>query len=143
MTIGKLHNRRTPGIAVTLGVAGALALLSLTGCQAQQASAPPPGAITADRALGDIMVRFRPPAVTESLEAGRLLAQIEGPVRFVVKRPMSGGTWLVTAITPSADITLDQAVDTLRAAPRVEIADPDRILKPNRRMPTGRDASPD
>ncbi len=140
MTIGKLpQTRRARCVAAAFG----LALLSLTGCQAQPPASPPPGAITTDRPLGDIMVRFSPPAVTESMEAGRLLAQIEGPVRFVVKRPMSGGMWLVTAIAPSADTTLDQAVATLRAAPRVEIADPDRVLKPNRRMPEGRDQPQD
>ncbi|MNY20495.1 hypothetical protein D3C86_1539760 [compost metagenome] len=74
-----------------------------------------------------------------SEDAGKLLAGIEGPVRYVVKRPMSGGVWLVTAITAVPDITLDQAVATLQAAPRVESATSDRTLKPHRTMPTSRD----
>jgi len=138
-------SRRRPTLrsVVAISAAAGLALLALTGCQAQAgASAPPTGSISADRALGDIMVRFTPPAVNMSEDAGRLLAGIEGPIRFVVKRPMSGGVWLVTAITPSADATLDQAVATLRAAPRIETAEPDRVIKPNRTIPTTRDMPP-
>jgi hypothetical protein len=80
--------------------------------------------------------------VTVSEDAGKLLADVQGPVRYVVKRPMSGGVWLVTAITAQADVTLDQAVATLQAAPRVESATPDRMLKPHRAMPVGRDMPP-
>jgi len=132
-----------PLLAGALGLALALALGGLTGCQAQsQPAPPPPGGISADRAVGDIMVRFRAPAVNDSIEAGRLLADIPGPMRFVVKRPMSGGVWLVTAITDKPDATLDQAVGILREAPRIEVAEPDRLLKPNRSMPTSRDMPP-
>ncbi|WP_367394968.1 hypothetical protein [Cupriavidus sp. Agwp_2] len=125
---------------LALATAATAALLALSGCQAHSgASAPPPGSITDDRALGDIMVRFKPPAVDMSEDAGKLLAEIKGPIRYVVKRPMSGGVWLVTAISSSADATIDQAVDTLRATPRIETADPDRLIQPNRTMPTSRD----
>ncbi|MDK3026557.1 hypothetical protein QO239_28515 [Cupriavidus taiwanensis] len=125
---------------LAVATAASAALLALSACQAQpKASAPPPGSITDDRALGDIMVRFKPPAVDMSEDAGKLLAEIKGPIRYVVKRPMSGGVWLVTAISPSADATLDQAVDTLRATPRIDTAEPDRLLKPSRNIPTSRD----
>lgn len=127
----------------SVAVAAALALTALTaisGCASESKSfAPPRGSITDDRAIGDILVQFTPPDVTTSEDAGKLLAAVEGPVRYVVKRPMSGGTWLVTAITAKADVTLDQAVATLQAAPRVASATPDRMLKPHRAMPVGRD----
>jgi len=136
-------NRQLQRVAVSAAAcAAAFSLLALTGCQSQgqrAASAPPVGSLSADRSLGDIMIRFNQPEVTASMDAGKQLAQIEGPIRFVVKRPMSGGVWLVTAISPSPDATLDQAVATLRAAPRIASADPDRVLKPNRTMPAGRD----
>ena len=67
---------------------------------------------------------------------------VPGPARYVVKRPMSAGVWLVTAITNTPDVTLDQALATLRAAPRVASATPDRMLKPHRGMPPGRDMLP-
>jgi len=129
-------------LRLTVAAAAVLSLFALPGCQSQSqpaASAPPVGSLTADRSLGDIMIRFNQPEVTASVDAGKQLAQIGGPIRFEVKRPMSGGVWLVTAISPSPDATLDQAVTTLRAAPRIASADPDRVLKPNRTMPAGRD----
>ncbi|QYY32599.1 hypothetical protein K2O51_17665 [Cupriavidus pinatubonensis] len=124
--------------ALAAAAAATLALLALSGCQAQP-SQPPRGAITADRVVGDIMVRFTAPDVIVSEEAGKLLDTIEGPIRFVVKRPLSGGVWLVTAISASPDATMDQALATLRAAPRVGTAEPDRVLKPNHTMPVSRD----
>lgn len=134
------HRHRPLRAVLALATAATAALLGLSGCQAHSgASAPPPGSITDDRALGDIMVRFRPPAVDMSEDAGKLLVEIKGPIRYVVKRPMSGGVWLVTAISNTAGATLDQAVDTLRATPRIETAEPDRLIKPNRTMPTSRD----
>ena len=127
----------------TASAIAALALTALTavsGCASESTSfAPPRGSITDDRAIGDILVKFAPPEVTASEEAGKLLAEIKGPVRYMVKRPMSGGVWLVTAVTASADVTLDQAVATLQAAPRVESATPDRLLRPHRTMPGSRD----
>ncbi|RZT42610.1 hypothetical protein [Cupriavidus agavae] len=141
MTHGKLPStfRQLPrSVAVT--AFAALALTALSGCASESKSfAPPRGSLTDDRALGDILVKFTPPDVVVSEDAGKLLATVPGPVRYVVKRPMSGGVWLVTAITTSADVTLDQAVATLQAAPRVESATPDRMLKPHRSRPTGRD----
>jgi len=135
--------RRPLRTALATGTAAALALLALSACQAQpKASEPPKGSITADRALGDIMIRFTPPEVNLSVDAGHLLAGIEGPIRFVVKRPMSGGVWLVTAISASPGATLDQALATLRAAPRIQTAEPDRVLRPNRTYPTSRDMPP-
>jgi hypothetical protein len=137
MTHGKL-----PSIPRRIVVAtfAALAVTAVSGCASESKSfAPPPGSITDDRAIGDILIKFTPPDVVASEDAGKLLAGIEGPVRYVVKRPMSGGVWLVTAITKSPDVTLDQAVATLKAAPRVESATPDRMLKPHRTMPTSRD----
>ncbi|CAG2129900.1 hypothetical protein [Cupriavidus numazuensis] len=126
--------------ALAAATAATVALLALPGCQAQpKASQPPRGAITADRVVGDIMVRFTAPDVIISEEAGKLLDTIEGPIRFVVKRPLSGGIWLVTAISASPDTTMDQALATLRAAPRVGTAEPDRVLKPNHTMPVSRD----
>lgn len=125
---------------LALATAASAALLALSACQAQSgASAPPPGSITDDRALGDIMIRFKPPAVDMSEDAGKLLAEIKGPIRYVVKRPMSGGVWLVTAISATPGTTLDQAVDTLRSTPRIDTAEPDRMIQPNRTMPTSRD----
>ncbi len=122
-------------VALTLG-----ALTSISGCASESKSfAPPRGSITDDRAIGDILVKFTPPDVVVSEDAGKLLAAIEGPVRYVVKRPLSGGVWLVTAITASADVTLDQAVATLQASPRVASATPDRVLKPHRAIPVSRD----
>ncbi|CAG9176839.1 hypothetical protein [Cupriavidus pampae] len=116
---------------------------AMSGCASEARSyTPPPGSITDDRAIGDIMVRFTPPAVIVSEDAGKLLAGIAGPYRYVVKRPMSGGVWLVTAISKSADATLEQAATTLRAAPRIETAEPDRMLKPHRTMPNTRDMPP-
>lgn len=138
MTHGKLssiHRRLAVATfaALTLGAA-------VSGCASESKSfAPPRGSITDDRAIGDILVQFTPPEVVASEDAGKLLAAVAGPVRYVVKRPMSGGVWLVTAITASADVTLDQAVATLQAAPRVASATPDRMLKPHRAMPVGRD----
>lgn len=111
----------------------------LAACSGPKPAAPPEGSITDDRALGDIMVRFTPPPVETSLQAGQVLGEIKGPVRFVVKRPMSGGVWLVTAISPEPDATLDQALETLRAVPRVQTAEPDRLLRPHRARPEGRD----
>jgi len=137
MTHGKL-----PSIPRRIVVAtfAALAVTAVSGCaSASKSFAPPPGSITDDRAIGDILVKFTPPDVVASEDAGKLLAGIEGPVRYVVKRPMSGGVWLVTAVTKSSDVTLDQAVATLKASPRVESATPDRMLKPHRTMPIGRD----
>jgi hypothetical protein len=144
MSIGKPpHSRSLARPLLITAACGLLALLSLSACQAPQHSyAPPANSISADRAVGDIMVRFSAPPVSGSEEADRLLEAITGPIRFVVKRPMSGGIWLVTAISPSADVTIDQAVATLRAAPRIELAEPDRVLKPNRTMPIGRDMPP-
>ncbi|SDD24304.1 hypothetical protein SAMN05216345_107111 [Cupriavidus sp. YR651] len=144
MTTGQLpsSHRRTPrGPRTALAIALALtALTAMSGCASESKSfAPPRGSITNDRAIGDILVKFTPPDVNVSEDAGKLLAGIEGPVRYVVKRPMSGGVWLVTAITASADVTLNQAVETLRAAPRVESATPDRTLKPHHGMPPSRD----
>lgn len=128
---------------VPVFAAGAVAIaafLALTGCQAQpKSSQPPRGAISADRVVGDIMVRFTAPDVNVSAEAGKLLDTIEGPIRYVVKRPLSGGVWLVTAISASPDATMDQALATLRAAPRIGTAEPDRMLKPNHTMPVSRD----
>ncbi|MGO4328303.1 hypothetical protein AB4Z48_24540 [Cupriavidus sp. 2TAF22] len=146
MSLGKQPHSRKPARPLRLTAAcGALALLALatlSACQAQRPSAPPANSISADRAVGDIMVRFTAPPVIASEDAGRLLESIAGPIRFVVKRPMSGGVWLVTAISASADATLDQAVATLRTAPRIETAEPDRVLKPNRTQPIGRDMQP-
>ncbi|MFJ5382359.1 hypothetical protein ACIPID_11850 [Cupriavidus sp. CER94] len=156
MTHGKLPStRRTkvgPVVVPTAGrfarhlgasVLAALSLTALTavsGCASESKSfAPPRGSITDDRAIGDILVKFAPPEVTASEDAGKLLAEVQGPVRYVVKRPMSGGVWLVTAITASADVTLDQAVATLQAAPRVASATPDRMLRPHRGKPVSRD----
>jgi len=142
MTAGQLpqHPRRKAA-AMTMAMAlSVLALTAVSGCASESKSfAPPRGSITDDRAIGDILVKFTPPEVTVSEDAGQLLAKIEGPVRYVVKRPMSGGVWLVTAITAAPDVTLDQAVATLQAAPRVESATPDRMLKPHHAMPTSRD----
>ncbi|WP_441629972.1 hypothetical protein [Cupriavidus sp. 2MCAB6] len=143
MSTGKLPHSRSMARPLRITAAcGLLALLALTACQAQQRPYAPAGSISADRAVGDIMVRFSAPPVTGSEEAGRLLESISGPIRFVVKRPMSGGVWLVTAISQSGDATMEQAVATLRAAPRIELAEPDRVLKPNRTMPMGRDMPP-
>lgn len=122
-----------------LTLAVALCGLALAAACSSKPATPPPGAITDDRAVGDILVRFTPPAVDTSLQAGELLAQAKGPIRFVVKRPMSGGTWLVTAISPSPEATIEQAVTTLRALPRIEAAEADRRLTPSRPKPTGRD----
>jgi hypothetical protein len=133
MTAGQSpqHPRRKV-LAMALAAAASLASLgAVSGCASESKSfAPPRGSITDDRAIGDILVKFTPPEV---------MATIEGPVRYVVKRPMSGGVWLVTAITAAPDITLEQAVTTLQAAPRVESATSDRTLKPHRTMPTSRD----
>ncbi|WP_183035657.1 hypothetical protein [Cupriavidus sp. UME77] len=141
MSLGKQPHSRSLARPLRITAAcGLLALLALTACQAQQRpSAPPLNSISADRAVGDIMVRFSAPPVTVSEDADRLLASIAGPIRFVVKRPMSGGVWLVTAISASADATIDQALATLRSSPRIELAEPDRVLKPNRTQPVGRD----
>lgn len=132
---------RRKALKIALIAATALgAAIAASGCASESKSfAPPRGSITDDRAIGDILVKFTAPEVTASEDAGQLLAKIEGPVRYVVKRPMSGGVWLVTAITANADITLEQAVATLAAAPRVESATPDRMLKPHRTIPTSRD----
>lgn len=117
-----------------------VALPALSGCKtAPDTNAPPLGSISADRVLGDILVRFNDPPVTASEDAGKLLGRIDGPIRFLVKRPMSGGVWLVTAISTAEDATLDQAVQTLRGTPRVAAADADRLLKPHRTMPVSRD----
>ncbi|WP_231906977.1 hypothetical protein [Cupriavidus sp. D384] len=126
--------------ASALVALGLTALTALSGCASESKSfAPPRGSITDDRAIGDILVKFTPPEVTMSEDAGKLLADVQGPVRYIVKRPMSGGAWLVTAITASADVTLAQAVATLQAAPRVESATADRMLRPHRTKPAGRD----
>jgi hypothetical protein len=126
-----LHRRRRRATSLAVG--------GVSGCASESKSfAPPRGSITDDRAIGDILVQFTPPDVTTSEDAGKLLAAVEGPVRYVVKRPMSGGVWLVTR-SRNPDITADQAVATLQAAPRVESATPDRMLKPHRSMPVGRD----
>ena len=144
MTHGKLPSIPRRIVTATFAALALTALTTMTGCASESKSfAPPPGSITSDRAIGDILVKFTPPEVVVSEDAGKLLATIEGPVRFVVKRPMSGGVWLVTAITASPDITIDQAVATLKAAPRVESATPDRMLKPHRTMPGGRDMPKD
>lgn len=135
---GQPARGRRSGLPRALLAAALLGMAGLGGCQSQGMS-PPAGAISADRVLGDILVRFSAPEVTTSVEASQLLAQAPGAVRFVVKRPMSGGIWLVTALTPDASATLDQAVTTLRAVPRVESADLERRLHPTRPMPTGRD----
>ncbi len=133
-------HRRAFVPVLAVAVAATAALLALPGCQAQpKASQPPRGAISTDRVVGDIMVRFTAPDVNVSEEAGKLLDTIEGPIRFVVKRPLSGGVWLVTALSGSPDATMDQALATLRAAPRVGTAEPDRVLKPNHTMPVSRD----
>ncbi len=71
-------------------------------------------------------------------DAGKLLAKIEGPVRYVVKRPMPRGVGRSPPSRTTPDITFDQAVATLQAAPRVESATSDRMLKPHRTMPTSR-----
>ncbi len=133
-------HRRAFVPVLAAAAAATVALLALPGCQAQpKASQPPRGSISADRVVGDIMVRFTAPDVNVSEEAGKLLEPIEGPIRFVVKRPLSGGVWLVTAISASPDATMDQALATLRAAPRIGTAEPDRVLKPNHTMPVSRD----
>jgi hypothetical protein len=129
--------------AAVAAIAATAALGAISGCASESRSyAPPAGSITDDRAIGDIMVRFTPPEVIVSEDAGKLLAGITGPYRYVVKRPMSGGVWLVTAISKSTDATLDQAVTVLRGAPRIETAEPDRVLKPHRTMPKTRDMPP-
>lgn len=146
MSIGTQPLSRKPArplrLTILCGALALLALATLSACQAQRPSAPA-SSLNADRAVGDIMVRFTAPPVTASEDAGRLVESIAGPIRFVVKRPMSGGVWLVTAISASADATLDQAVATLRAAPRIDTAEPDRVLKPNRTQPASRDMRPD
>lgn len=135
-----LHPGVRRAAATALAAVALTALSAVSGCASESKSfAPPLGSITDDRAIGDILVQFAPPEVTVSEDAGKLLAAIPGPVRYVVKRPMSGGTWLVTAITASADVTLDQAVATLQAAPRVTSATPDRLLRPHRDRPVSRD----
>jgi hypothetical protein len=137
-----MNQGKSPSIhrRIVAATFAALAVAAASGCASESKSfAPPRGSITDDRAIGDILVKFTPPDVATSEDAGKLLAAIEGPVRYVVKRPMSGGVWLVTAITKSPDITADQAVATLQAAPRVESATPDRMLKPHRTMPVSRD----
>ncbi|NYH98416.1 hypothetical protein FHX63_001192 [Cupriavidus plantarum] len=127
-------------LSTMVAAAAVAGLAAMSGCASESRSyAPPPGSITDDRAIGDIMVRFTPPEVIVSEDAGKLLAGIAGPYRYLVKRPMSGGVWLVTAISKSPDATLDQAVTVLRAAPRIETAEPDRLLKPHRAIPRTRD----
>ncbi|WP_137926782.1 hypothetical protein [Cupriavidus sp. 2SB] len=145
MTHGKLPSfSRQFSRTVATAAFAALAMTAISGCASESKSfAPPRGALTNDRALGDILVKFTPPDVMLSEDAGKLLAAIEGPARYVVKRPMSGGVWLITAITTSGDVTMDQAVATLKAAPRIESATPDRMLKPHRARPTGRDMPSD
>lgn len=139
MSIGK--STSTHRLRRLLFVAALCGVAAVAACGTSPAE-PPPGAISDDRALGDILVSFTPP-VTTSLQAGEVLGQIEGPVRFVVKRPMSGGVWLVTAITAQPDATLDQALQTLRGQPRVQHAEPDRLLRPHRTIPQGRDMPAD
>jgi hypothetical protein len=147
MTHGKLPSSRKTANPIARRLAtsalvalGLTALTAVSGCASESKSfAPPRGSITDDRAIGDILVKFAPPEVTVSEDAGKLLAEVQGPVRYVVKRPMSGGAWLVTAITASADVTLEQAVATLKAAPRVESATADRMLRPHRTKPVSRD----
>lgn len=140
MNHGKLPSHSRRAAVAALATLALTALTTVSGCASESKSfAPPRGSITDDRAIGDILVKFTPPEVVQSEDADKLLATIAGPVRYVVKRPMSGGVWLVTAITASADVTLDQAVATLQSAPRVASATPDRMLKPHRAMPTGRD----
>lgn len=147
MTHGKLPSSRKIANPIARRLAtsalvalGLTALTAVSGCASESKSfAPPRGSITDDRAIGDILVKFAPPEVTASEDAGKLLAEVQGPVRYVVKRPLSGGAWLVTAITASTDITLDQAVATLKAAPRVESATADRMLRPHRTKPVSRD----
>lgn len=130
-------NRNAARLLLVGAVLGALAL---AGCQSQRKPlAPPAGSITDDRSIGDIMVRFEPPEVTTSLEAGRLLEAATGPIRYVVKRPLSGGVWLVTAISPAPDADMAQAVATLRTVPRVAMAEPDDLRAPSRQFPIGRD----
>ncbi|MBY4895820.1 hypothetical protein [Cupriavidus sp. AU9028] len=141
---GKAGRPRRPLLRRVLGCVAVgcvmAAGLGLAACGSGRApAAPPEGSITDDRALGDILVRFSPPDVNESMQAGELLAAATGPVRFVVKRPMSGGIWLVTAISADKTATLEQALTTLRALPRVQTAEPDRFQGPSRPQPTGRD----
>lgn len=140
MSIGKSSSTRP--LRRLLFVAALCGVAAVAACGTSPAE-PPPGAISDDRSLGDILVSFTPPPVTTSLQAGEVLQQIKGPVRFVVKRPMSGGVWLVTAITAQPDATMDQALATLRSQPRVEHAEPDRLLRPHRTIPPGRDMPAD
>lgn len=123
-------------------LAAALALPLLAACQSQGASAPP-GSISTERVISDLLVSFTDPPVLTSIEAGSLLDKVEGPIRYVVKRPMSGGVWLVTAISQDADVTVQTAVDTLRAAPRILSVDAEDRRRPARSMPSGRDMPPD
>lgn len=135
--------RRTRTLARLLIVGAALGVVAIAGCQSQRKPlAPAAGSITDDRSIGDIMVRFTPPEVNTSLEAGRLLEAIPGPIRFVIKRPLSGGVWLVTAISPSPEANMAQAVATLRTVPRVALAEPDDLRAPSRPFPIGRDMPP-
>ena len=93
-----------PLLTGALGPALALALGGLTGCRAQSKPVPPPpGGITADRSLGDIMVRFRPPAVNDSVEAGKLLAEIQGrrASSSSARCPAASGWSPPSAITPT------------------------------------------
>jgi hypothetical protein len=135
--------RRNKTVARLLLAGAALGIVAVAGCQSHSKPlAPPAGSITDDRSIGDIMVRFTPPEVTTSLEAGRLLEAATGPIRFVVKRPLSGGVWLVTAISPSPDADMAQAVATLRTVPRIDLAEPDDLRAPSRPFPIGRDMPP-
>lgn len=63
-----------------LTLAVALCGLALAAACSSKPAMPPPGSITDDRAVGDILVRFTPPAVDTSLQAGELLAQAKGPI---------------------------------------------------------------
>jgi hypothetical protein len=109
----------------------------VSGCASESKSfAPPRGSITDDRAIGDILVssrrevtRPRTQASCGDVQAGALCGQAAD-----VRRRMAGD-----GHHGAADVTLDQAVATLQAAPRVESATPDRMLKPHRAMPVGRD----
>ncbi|WP_458216331.1 hypothetical protein [Paracidovorax citrulli] len=141
---GDRRPRRRRGLGCIAAGCVMAAALGLAACGSGRVpAAPPEGSITDDRALGDILVRFSPPEVTESMQAGELLAGAPGPVRFVVKRPMSGGIWLVTAISADETVTLDQALTTLRGLPRIQTAEPDRLQGPSRMPPTGRNMPKD
>ncbi|MFX5522355.1 hypothetical protein ABTD78_24095, partial [Acinetobacter baumannii] len=76
-TTGSAVPARRPVSRATrrLTLAVALCGLALAAACISKPAMPPPGRNTDDRAVGDILVRFTPPAVDTSLQAGELLAQ--------------------------------------------------------------------